>query len=77
MTKKRFVLKKCKLYDIGYNKDIPIATFRNVDDAEVIYTWLNELYEENEQLEKENKRLKRLENKVKQIPPKIKEVWLE
>lgn len=47
---KRFILKKCKLYDIQYNKDIAIATFRNVDDAEVIESWLNELYDENEQL---------------------------
>ena len=35
---------------MGYNKDIPIATFRNVDDAEVVCSWLNELYDENEQL---------------------------
>ena len=60
MTKKRFLLKKCKLYDVGYNKDIPIATFRNVDDAEVICSWLNELYDENEQLRQENARFKQM-----------------
>ena len=50
MSEKRFKLIKCKLYDMQYNKDIPIATFRNVDDAEVICSWLNELYDENREL---------------------------
>jgi len=53
MEKKRFILKKCKLYDVKYNTEVPIATFRNVDDAEVICSWLNELYNENEQLRQE------------------------
>ena len=62
MSEKRFKLIKCKLYDIQYNKDIAIATFRNVDDAEVICSWLNELYKENEQLRQTNEKL----NKEKQ-----------
>ena len=53
MSEKRFKLIKCKLYDMQYNKDIPIATFRNVDDAEVICSWLNELYDENRELRQE------------------------
>ena len=50
MSEKRFILKKCKLYDVVYNKDVPIATFKNVDDADVICSWLNELYDQNVQL---------------------------
>ena len=47
---------------MGYNKDIPIATFRNVDDAEVICSWLNELYDENEQLKMDRTQLHRQES---------------
>ena len=65
MSEKRFILKKCKLYDVVYNKDVAIATFKNVDDADVICSWLNELYDQNvqlliqkTQLQKKNEQLK-------------------
>ena len=73
MSEKRFKLINCKLYDIQYNKDIAIATFKNVDDAEVICSWLNELYDENEQLKQklENLNLNAKNDAVKMIDGKF------
>ena len=67
MSEKRFKLINCKLYDMEYNKDISIATFRNVDDADVVCSWLNELYNENEQLRQQ----------LEKIPKSIRDVWIE
>lgn len=72
MSGKRFKCKRCKLYDMQYTTKVPIAVFRNVDEAYVICSWLNELYDENKQLKQEIKQYWKCRDKWKQEAKELK-----